>query len=188
MERFRSKRLTKKQLEELWKEKHVKYYMTDYHWQLYYIIKSCTESDKKCPVSYICSKMPEYYYLNDKESNFSNCPTLYDDIDYINASSQVEKIIIKDNNNFKVATKEEAVKYAKKIQIEGLKFLKKYWRVIRKMKADGSYQLFDENGNPIIEDSDMVINSFYKEMKEEDEYNSGRNVGGKQSNAKSSIY
>lgn len=183
MKNFNSKRLTKKQIQQIWDEKQEKYFMLGYHWELYNIIQDCTLRGERCTVKYICERMPEYYYLNNKQSNFSNCPELYDDIDYINASSRVDKIIIKDNNDFRLATREEAINYAKKVQIEGLKKLKKYWCIVRKIQKDKQTQMFDKDINPVDDESVKEVNAFMDEIISEFNKLGLRKIGEVKSNA-----
>ena len=85
--------------------------LTTEKWSLYNFIKARTLNGEKTTVRDVCEQFPELYHLNDKESNFTNCPNLYKDIDLLNEHWQIEKIIVKDNNNFHLATEEEAKTY-----------------------------------------------------------------------------
>lgn len=134
-------------------------------WDLYNFIKHRTLSKEKTTVKDICDFMPNVYKLNAKESNFSNCPNLYKDIDILNASYEIEKIIVKDNNNFRLATKEEAEIYEQKLKIRALKLLKKYWIVNNKIAVDGNGKLISCQGQPIVDKSKAreFIESFVSE-------------------------
>lgn len=145
--------------------------LTTEKWSLYNFIKARTLNGEKTTVKDVCEKFPDIYHLNDKESNFSNCPNLYKDIDFLNEHWQIEKIIVKDNNNFHLATEEEAKTYAKKIKVRGLKLLKKYWVVYRKIEKDGQGKCTTAKGDPIDEKSKArrFYESFIDELIEEDQ-------------------
>lgn len=96
--------------------------------------------------------MPDYYYLNEKECNYSNCPNLYKDIDYLNRA-KFRKIICKDNGGFFLATEKEAVIYEKKLLNEALKSFSEYWTVHNKVNANGQGLILDANGKLIEESS-----------------------------------
>ncbi len=122
-------------------------------WKLYNLIKERTELKLNTSVSDICLALPEYYYLIERDGNYSNCPTLYEDIDEINASADTDKIIVKDNNNFKLGTEEDVKKYLDKLEIHALKQLKKYWNVKRKIMVNNQYKLLSNRLQPIDEHS-----------------------------------
>ena len=153
IKRFKSKRLTKKQLQELRKEHPETIYpLVGYHYELYNMIKEATLEGRKITVKEICERMPEYYYLNEKECNYSNCPNLYKDVDYLN-HAKFSKIICKDNGGFFLANKEEALVYEEKLHNEALKAFAEYWTIHRKIEADGQGTFIDANGNVIEEKS-----------------------------------
>ena len=134
-------------------------------WDLYNFIKERSLNGEKTTVRDVCEQFPETYHLNDKESNFTNCPNLYKDIDLLNSSYQIEKIIVKDYNNFHLATKEDANKYANKIKFKALKLLKKYWVVQRKIDKDGQGKCIGANGQPI--DDKSKARRFYESFIDE---------------------
>lgn len=122
-------------------------------WELYNFIKDRTMHKVATSVEDVCTWLPEYYTNNAKECNYSNCPTLYKDIDLINESVEIEKIIIKDNNNFYLGTEEQCKEYALKLRIKALKQLKKYWNIYRKMENNGKGKFISCKGDPITEES-----------------------------------
>lgn len=142
--------------------------LTPNQWKLYRYLRDRSLFSLDTCVAEICDYMPEAYTLNGKESNFSNCPNLYRDIYVINASSEVEKIIIKDNNNFKLATKEEARKYADKMKERAIKVFKKYWDVERKIANDGQGKLISCQNKAIDATSDarQFVETFIKEVED----------------------
>ena len=156
-------RLTKAELREFNAENNTKFKLTTYHKDLYEYIRHNTESGRRTTVRMICDFLPEYYHLNAKPSNYSNCPELYEDIDYINRSPETLKIIIKDYNNFKLATKEEAEEYAEDMRIRALRLLAKAGVVKVKIKRDGQHVV---PGTEIetVEGKVDVIDSFIDEI------------------------
>lgn len=101
---------------------------------LYDFIVERSLSNQKTTVKDICIAFPNEYKLNAKESNYTNSPKIYEDIDAINEESEyTDYIIIKDNNNFKVGSKEEVEDYMNKLQKHALKQLKKFWTIKRKI-------------------------------------------------------
>ena len=123
---------------------------------LYQLIKDRTEKKLRTEVKDIADALPEYYSVKLLKSNYSNCPTLYKDIDKINSCPNIEKIIIKDNNNFKLATRKEAIEYADRLSMRALRCFKKYYIVNNKIRNDGQGKLdIEENisdpNNPFVE-------------------------------------
>lgn len=147
------KRISKKELDEICIQKGEGNYLLPYHWDLYNFIKKSTQDGKELTVKDICDKFPETYHLNAKECNHTNCPSLYEDIDYINGSPRIEKIIIKNSNSFKLGTEEECEKYALNLQKRALRLLKKYWIIHDKMSTDGQMKLISNAGKAIDSDS-----------------------------------
>lgn len=146
--RFKSKRLTKKKIEKIWERTH-EYKMLGYHWELYRLIKD----RPNITVKEVCEAMPKYYSYKESEHNFTNCPAIYEDIDYIMQSPEVEKIIIKDEGKFRLGTEEECIDYANKLYRRGTRIMAKYGAISRRISADGQGKLLSAQGNPIDENS-----------------------------------
>ena len=146
---MKSKRLKKKQILEIWKKKNEEYFPLGYHWQLYNLIKA----KPGITVKEICKAMPEYYSYKESEHNFTNCPAIYEDIDYLMSSARIEKIIIKDNGAFRLGTEEECIEYANKIFSKGTKLMAKYGVIARRIPKDKQGKLFGVNLKPIDENS-----------------------------------
>lgn len=131
-------------------------------WNLYNFIKKRTLAHIKTTVEDVCNEFKDTYKLNAKESNFSNCPKLYEDIDTINSDDHIQKIIIKDNNDFRLATEQEAHEYEQKLLTRALKELKKYWAIKRKIDHNDKARIFTADGKYIDENSQarQFIESF----------------------------
>ena len=81
-------RLTSKELKEFNEQHNSQFKLTQYHKDLYEFIRHNTDLGIRTTVRMICDYLPGIYHLNAKPSNYSNCPDLYEDIDYINRSQQ----------------------------------------------------------------------------------------------------
>lgn len=144
--------------------------LTPQLWELYNFIKERTLTDTKTTVKDICEEFPKTYHLNSKECNFSNCPKLYEDIDFVNSSEEIEKIIIKDHNNFYLATEEQAKDYANRLFNRALKTLKKYYVVDKKIKRDGQGKILSCQLTPIDEQSQAreFVESFIRDTNDQE--------------------
>lgn len=146
---MKSKRLRKKQIHEIWDKKNEEFFPLGYHWKLYNLIKA----NPGITVKEICEAMPEYYSYKESEHNFTNCPAIYEDIDYLMSSARIEKIIIKDNGTFRLGTEEECIEYANKIFLKAKKLMAKYGVIARRIPKDKQGKLFGTNLQPIDENS-----------------------------------
>ena len=146
---MKSKRLRKKQIHEIWDKKNEEFFPLGYHWRLYKLIKE----NPGITVKEICEAMPEYYSYKESEHNFTNCPAIYEDIDYLMSSARIEKIIIKDNGTFRLGTEEECIEYANKIFLKAKKLMAKYGVIARRIPKNKQGKLFGTNLQPIDENS-----------------------------------
>lgn len=124
--------------------------MTPEMWEVYRLIEDNTKNGKITTVDEICEKI-DYYHNNKKESNYSNCPNLYDDIFLINVFYRWEhdKYIITNRNKLKLATKEEIGK-------RYMNICKKYFKLNAEKETleelisnDGQYKMFSNQGKEI---------------------------------------
>lgn len=128
--------------------------LTPRQWALYNLVKDRTIAGLKTTCKDICEALPEHYTLNEKQSHHSNCPHIYQDCDALLLSSEVEKPIIVDNNDFHIArNEEEAMAYAKKLAKRGAHRFKRYWAIVDKCKSDGQGKLISCHGDVIEDDS-----------------------------------
>lgn len=153
--RFKSKRLRKPQIEKIWEKTNEEYFMLGYHWQLYNLIKA----RPNITVEEICNEMPDFYHCKVSEHNFTNCPAIYEDIDYIMKSCRIDKIIIKDNGSFRLGTEEESIEYANKLYVKAKKLMAKYGAISSKISANGQCKLFGNTLKP-TNDSDSKAREY----------------------------
>lgn len=120
-------------------------------WALYRFIKENGNNWMK--LKDIASYLTEYY--GTFKGNWNNSKvrrTITRDIDVIERSGVIQKVIIKGYKGIKLAAnEEEAIKYLKNYKFESLKSLKKYWIAINKVSLDGQYRLVSGKERDVIE-------------------------------------
>lgn len=92
-------------------------------------------------------------YEESGKLSHDKCPSIYADIDKINKSKEIDKIILIDNFNYKIANKEEAIDFANYYLRKALKALKRYWTLIDKINNDGQGKLLSNQDHPIDDKS-----------------------------------
>lgn len=144
--------------------------LTTRQWKLYNYIKE----HGVVSVEDICRDMPDLYTLATSDRIHNKCAMVFTDADALNASQEIEKIIIHDRNyNFWLAKSyEEAVGFAEHLyKKRALTALKKYWNMLRKASADGQGKIISCHGDVIDEHSHAraFVEAFVKESSEENE-------------------
>lgn len=118
-------------------------------WQLFnYLLAN---SDRAVTQRELIDNIGEYEESG--KLSHDRCPTIYTDIDKINKSKEIDKIILMDNFNYKIASKEEAIDFANYYLKKALKALKRYWTLIDKINKDGQGKLLSNQDNPIDDKS-----------------------------------
>ena len=121
---------------------------------MYNLVKQRTLDGLKTTCKDICDALPQHYQLNEKQSHHSNCPRIYQDCEALLLSSEVEKVIIPDNNDFHIARNErEAMEYADKLARRGAHRFKRYWAIVDKCKSDGQGKVVSCQNEPIDDES-----------------------------------
>lgn len=132
--------------------------LTTRQWTLYRLIKANSEQGKWTSQDEVLSLLNENNLpvgYKKSEGGHDKCTTIWQDIDTINFSPEIEKIIIKDGlKNYKLATTPvEAMEYASKFMLKGLKALKRYWTIADKVKSDGQGKLISTQDKVIDDNS-----------------------------------
>lgn len=110
---------------------------------IYSIIASHSESDPKGfatqreVVDEVNAAMPDELQWNECPKSHDHCFPIWSAVAAINASDEVEKIVIADNFTYRLATKEEAKAYIEALKESAMRKLKRASDVIRKYKVDG---------------------------------------------------
>lgn len=110
----------------------------------------------------ICAALHQLYptdYARSTDHLGAAYATLRADVRAINASD-LENIIVSSKKGYKIATKEEAVRFVEKRMIRDLKSLKINWNLKRKIGNDGQHTMTDEG---LIEEIKTYINRKEKE-------------------------
>lgn len=122
--------------------------MTTRQWQLYNLL--LTEPNRWFTQKEICEKVQGYNYV---ERNNDRCPMIRDDKLAINATNEVDKIIVMDRYCFKIATYEEYLQERHK-HIRRLKNqVKEIENIDYKYRLNGQGKLISNRGEPIDEKS-----------------------------------
>ena len=121
--------------------------LTDHHINLYQYLELSTNFGIELNVETIARAFPHVYNFKSQKGNYSNCPLLYQHIDELNASNEIDKIIIKDNNKFKLGTEQEAIDYYNKMIGKAMRLLVKASVVKRKISKNGQAKLIDNDFN-----------------------------------------
>ncbi len=127
--------------------------LTTEQWEIYDFVKCATTMGLTLTVKDFCNRFPEKFKLIERDGNYSNCPDLYKEIDNINSSYEIEKIIIKNHNRFKLATKEEAQKAHQRLKDKAIRLLVKASIMSSKIKADGQGKTVSCQDRAIDEES-----------------------------------
>lgn len=78
------------------------------------------------------------------EKGHDHCPAIWNDVNKINFSDEVDHIIIIDNFTYYIPrTKEQALEFANKQFTDGKKKMARYSNVVKKLKRNGQFE-FDE--------------------------------------------
>lgn len=129
--------------------------LTTRQWKTYELIKSDSLQGKKTTQyeiykNYPIERFKDGYVWNDKKKSHDNCPAIWADIERINFSEEIEKIVIYKNFEYWLCSSvEEAQEFAKCYLVAALKKLKRHWQVIEKVKKDGQCKLFSTKGDLI---------------------------------------
>lgn len=126
--------------------------MNDRQWRLFDLITLSHEQGiERLTQKDICELLPSYYAYNERPND--KCPLIWEDVDFINKSLEVDKIIVVDKFTYRFGSKSECEDYGNKLLIGALKKLKRAWAVIDKVKRDGQGKLLSNQNNPIDDKS-----------------------------------
>ena len=102
-------------------------------------------SQRQLYENYPISEHKDGYVWNDSPNTHDNCSRIWSDIVAINFSEEVDQIIVVKNFTYKIAKdKQEAEQFANYYLRGGLKKLKRYWQIVKKIKLDGQGALFPD--------------------------------------------
>lgn len=132
--------------------------LTTRQWTTYNFIKEASIRGEKVTIEEIIANYPESLHADgyglSSATTHDKCTAVWNDITKINASSEVEKIILIDNFTYKIATEEEALAYYEGFREKAIRALMKAKAIKDKMRANGQGKLvscqdtaIDDNSN-----------------------------------------
>lgn len=132
--------------------------LTPRQWATYNLIKEASSRGEKVSIEEIVANYHESahkggYSLSTGVGSHDICGGVWKDVTAINASTEVEKIIIIDNFTYRLATEEEALAYYSEMRTKALRAIVRANAIKRKIKADGQGKLISCKGAAIDGDS-----------------------------------
>ena len=145
--------------------------MNTRQWATYNLIKTNSEKGIQTTQADVC----ENYSLSTHADGYSwakgknthdRCLQVWKDVHFINASSEVEKIIVMDKFTYRIATEEEAKEYYAKLEEKAVRAFMRAYNVHKKIKANGQGKLISCQGKAIDEESTArrFVEAFQKDF------------------------
>lgn len=129
--------------------------LTPRQWATYNLIKNASSWGDRVTIKDIIDNYPECpshkdgYKASKVLKPHDPCSAVWGDITAINASPEVEKIIIIDNFTYRLATAEEAEAYYVELREKAMRALVRAYNVKEKMRKDGQGKLISCQDEPI---------------------------------------
>ena len=132
--------------------------LTPRQWATYNLIKEASSKGVSVSIEEIVANYHESahkggYSLSTSVGSHDICGNVWRDVVAINASAEVEKIIIIDNFTYRLATEEEAEEYYADLRTKALRALQRASAIKRKIRKDGQGKLISCKGEAIAENS-----------------------------------
>lgn len=129
--------------------------LTPRQWGLYRLIReNSIENHRKTTLKEICESFPLEYTYSDDSKSHDPCPSVWSDINAINNSYEIDKIIILKNFEYWIGSEEETVNYIKDYWDNNVApRLARYWNIYHKSLRNGEGKILDNYGNVIDEKS-----------------------------------
>lgn len=100
-------------------------------------------SQREIYEEYPITKFKDGYVWNDDPHIHDHCSQIWHDIERLNFAPTIDKIIVCKNFTYKFADSDkEALECADCFLKKGLKALKRHWRIVHKVKANGQGNVF----------------------------------------------
>ena len=132
--------------------------LTPRQWATYNLIKEASSKGEKVSIEEIVANYHESaheggYAISTSVGSHDICGNVWCDVVAINASSEVEKIIIIDNFTYRLATEEEAEEYYSNLKAKALRAFQRASAIKRKIRKDGQGKLISCQGKAIDDES-----------------------------------
>lgn len=145
--------------------------LTPRQWATYNLIKEASSRGESVPIEEIVANYPESaheggYSLSRGAGSHDICKGVWTDITALNASTEIEKIIIIDNFTYRLATEAEAEAYYERLQNKAIRALVRAYAIKTKMRKDGQGKLVSCQGKAIDCESTArrFVEAFAKEQ------------------------
>lgn len=127
--------------------------LTPRQWWLYRLIKWATlQKDRRLSISEIVDYQKQIpiekrtfdnpYTFKETEGNHSNCPQIYKDVDTINETEQLDKIVCKKDNQFWIGNESEQIEYHNRLMHNVCRDSHKAKCIRDHISQEGQYKLF----------------------------------------------
>lgn len=132
--------------------------LTPRQWATYNLIKEASSKGVSVSIEEIVANYHESahkggYAISTSVGSHDICGNVWRDVVAINASAEVEKIIIIDNFTYRLATEEEAEEYYADLRTKALRALQRASAIKHKIRKDGQGKLISCQGKAIDDDS-----------------------------------
>lgn len=130
--------------------------LTTRQWKTYNAIKEATKKGGTISRRELYLLQPKDYVWNDNSKSHDNCVAIRTDVDAINESEEIEKIVVYDSKgNFKLAENaEEAYDFLYRVYCKvAVEKFRKMRLIKQKMSANGQGKLISTKGDVIDEKS-----------------------------------
>ena len=131
--------------------------MTPRQWSTYRVVEERMQLGLPCSQNLIFASYPKAehedgYVWNECAKHGDHCREIWDDVQAINESPEVDKIIVVRKYDYKLGTEEECERYFNWLRSKGLKLMQRAYAVLNKCSKDGqgkllSNQLKEIEGN-----------------------------------------
>lgn len=159
--------VTEEDLQRIHDKKYSEKKLSPKDWEVYRLIHhNSLVENRRTSQKEICEKVQGFTY-NQDEKVHDHCPAIWTSIKNNNESDEHEKIIISHNFEYWIGNHEEEKVFIDKLWSDLEPRLKRYWKYLAKVKANGQGKLISCQGQPIDEESQarQFVESFLGEVK-----------------------
>lgn len=125
--------------------------LTPKHWRAYNAIKRASGEGRSLSQKELCQEAGLAYQETSKHGD--HCRELWDIVQDINGSPEVDEVINADKYEYRIATADEADAMVRKLSDRALKILSRRSVIMRKMRQNGQGKLIDNRGREMAEAS-----------------------------------
>jgi hypothetical protein len=133
--------------------------MNPRQWATYRLIESNSLEGRTTTLNevfanYCAAEHPsDGYRWNESDKRGNKCRAVWDDIQTINNSLEIDKIVVVENYTYRIGTEEECEAYWRYLHSKAMSLLKRASDVACKMQRNFQGKLLSNQGNAIADDS-----------------------------------